>query len=292
MQTNQVDFEDLKVYRPSPRMEVVHWTFRPTIRSLEDVEVFVFRSYHPEGDFEEVGTISYPQTYFVDEAANQYDFWRQTYYKTIAVVDGRTIDAGPVRAGSDRPPMVEEMVREISVTLRFGGHPILAYLKVHDVLRCPDCWDAVLKKVTRSKCPTCFATGWLGGFHPPILTCGLLISEAKADQPDQTLREPAQSTIRISNFPEVRPRDIIREVNSGKLWRVTGVSPVRMHDAVIHQNLNVKRLTASEVEHDLPIPEGLDWVIRPHWADVIRPPVDRIALNDPENPTEDRRIWR
>jgi hypothetical protein len=292
MQTDQVQFEDFKVYRPSPGMLVAYWTFRPTIHSLEEVSVKVFRSDHPESGFEEVGEIAYPQTYFVDQTANQYDFWRQFYYKVTVVVDDRTIEAGPAKVGSDAAPMTEEMVRQISITLRFGGEPVFVYMKIHGEVRCPNCWDPALKKVTRSKCPTCFATGWLGGFRPPVLTCGLLISEAETDHPDQTSRQPAQTTLRISNFPEVRSRDIIREVNSGEIWRIVNVSPVRMHDYVTHQNLTLKRLVASEVEHSLPIPENLDFVITPHWAHVIRPNVDKIALNDPEKPIEDRRIWR
>jgi hypothetical protein len=175
--------------------------------------------------------------------------------------------------------------------MRFGGHPVFVYMRRKGV-RCPDCWDDVLKKVTSSSCQTCFATGYLGGFHTPILTCIHVTSETKTNQPDATKRESAQTSMRLSRFPEVRPRDVLIEANAGKVWRIVSISPVRMHGFLILQNLVVTRQETSDIEHDLPVPEDLSYVIRPHWSKVIRTDGAKLVRNDPDKPIEEVRLWR
>jgi hypothetical protein len=291
MNLKKIEFEEFQVYQATPKARIAWWSFRPTNQDLSDVEVDVFRSFSPEEDFGKVGTVKYPQTYFVDEEVNLKDFWRGAYYSISAVIDGRTIVKEAVGLYSSPPSTAKEIVKEIDLTMKFGGHPVFVYLRRKGV-RCPDCWDIVLKKVTSSSCPTCFATGYLGGFHTPILTCIHVTSETKTNQPDVTKREAAQTRMKMSRFPEVRPRDILREANAGKLWRIVSIQPVRMHGFLIHQGLIVTRLESSEIEHDLPIPENLDYVITPHWADVIRTDGEKLARDDSSNPIEEKRMWR
>lgn len=291
MNLKKIEFEEFKVYQATSKAKIAWWSFRPTNQDLSEVEVDVFRSFSPEENFEKVGSAKYPQTYFVDQEVNLRDFWRGAYYRISAVIDGRTIEKGPVGLYSSSPPVAKEIVREVDLTMRFGGHPMLIYMRRKGV-RCPDCWDSVLKKVTSSSCPTCFATGYLGGFHTPILTCIHVTSEMKTNQPDVTSRESAQTRMKMSRFPEVRPRDVFIEVNAGKVWRIVSIEPVRMHGFLIHQGLVVTRLETSEVEHGLPIPEDLSYVIRPHWAKIIRTDGDKIVRNDPSNPVEEMRLWR
>lgn len=291
MNLRKIEFEEFKVYQATSKVKIAWWSFRPTNRDLSDVGVDVFRSFSPEEDFEKVGSVKYPQTYFVDEEVNLRDFWREAYYRISAVIDGRTIEKEPVGLYSSSPPVAKQIVKEIDLTMRFGGHPMFVYMRRKGV-RCPDCWDTVLKKVTSSSCPTCFATGYLGGFHTPILTCIHVTSETKTNQPDVTQRESAQTRMKMSRFPEVRPRDVFIEANAGKVWRIVSIEPVRMHGFLIHQGLVVTRLETSEIEHSLPVPEDLSYVIRPHSSKVIRTDGDKIAVNDPDNPIREMRLWR
>ncbi len=286
-----IEFEEFKVYQATPKARTVWWSFRPTNRDLTEIEVSIHRSFSPNEDFEKVGTVRYPQTYFVDEEVNLKDFWRGAYYYITAVVDGRTLETQVSGLYSDPPVAAKQIVREVDLALRFGGQPMFVYLKRKGV-RCPDCWDPVLKKVTSSKCRTCFATGYLGGFHSPVLTCVHIVSEVKANQPDVVLREGAQTSARMSRFPEVRPRDVIREANSGKVWRIVRVPPIRMLGFLILQNLVLTRIESSEVEHDLPIPKDFSYVIRPHWSKRVRPNGDKIATDNPENPIKEMKLWR
>jgi len=291
MQITAIEFDELRVYQASPEARVVWWSFRLTNRDLSGIPVDIHRSFSPDQEFEKVGTVLWPQTYFVDSEVNLGDFWRNAYYSLSAMVDGHTIETSREGLYGSPPPMVQEMVKQFDISLQFGGDPVFIYLR-RSRIRCPDCWDAVSKKVTRSKCPTCFATGYLGGFYSPILTCVKISSEMKSNQPDATLREGAQTVFKASRFPEVRPRDVIREVNSGKLWRIVNITPVRMNGYMIHQSLVMTRLETSEIENDLPIPESLEYVIAPHWSDRIRNHEDKVARNDPEKPVTEARLWR
>lgn len=35
------------------------------------------------------------------------------------------------------------------------------------LVRCPQCWDPVQLVATNARCPTCFGTGWTGGYATP-----------------------------------------------------------------------------------------------------------------------------
>jgi hypothetical protein len=65
-----------------------------------------------------------------------------------------------------------------------------------------------------------------------------------------------------------------------------------MHGFLILQNLVVTRQETSDIEHDLPVPEDLSYVIRPHWSKVIRTDGAKLVRNDPDKPIEEVRLWR
>jgi hypothetical protein len=285
------EFDEFEIIQASPQSRVVFWAFKPTNEDLTGVAVDVYRAYASTGEFAKVATVQYPQTYYVDSEINLRDFWRDANYRIESTYQGKTIKKGPQGLDSVLSVPAKEMVRLHSIDLRFSGMPVLVYLRRRGS-RCPDCWDPELQKVTRSECTTCFATGYLGGYYPPILTLGNIIPEDKSNQPDVTIRESTKTSMKMSNYPLIRPRDAIREVNTPNFWRVVSVNCSEVERVITVQELTLVKLETAEIEHKLPIPDGLSFLIKPHWAKVIRKQHTFVTHERTKDPVERVEIWR
>ncbi len=133
------------------------------------------------------------------------------------------------------------------------GVPCLVYVRRRGGIVCTSCFDVVQKKRTSSHCTTCFGTGWIGGFYSPIDTyidigptpADIIISEWGEVQKNET-------DLLMSNYPEVIPGDLIRELRSNRLWRVVAARPTEKRRAPMLQFVRVTEVSAGDVEYQLP----------------------------------------
>jgi hypothetical protein len=283
--------EAFDVLQVSTDAAIVSWKFGPTNDDMSQVVVDVLRSYSPVDNFTVVKTVTHPQTYFRDTEINLRDQWRSAYYKlSVKAGAGTVIETEAVNLRSEASNPAREIIRQVCMDLRFSGSPAMVYLKRKGA-RCPACWDPYLKKNTRSDCLSCFATGYDGGYYTPILTLVNFQPETKTNQPDLTLRQESQTTARMGNFPEVRPSDVIYEMNMGARWRIVNVAPSEMERVLLVQELTLVKLNPGDIEHKLPIPDGLDYVILPHWTRLKKVTTD-IGHDRDLDPVEKVNIWR
>jgi len=284
-----IRFDAVNVYQVSPASRIVHWLLTPTNEDLTDLTVDVYRSYSPNQDFEKVASVAYPTTYFRDAEVNVTSFWREAYYRVTAVFQGKAYDSPVQGLNSAFAAIAKEMIRRTDVLLRFSGVPAMVYLRRHGE-RCPDCWDRVMQKVTTSKCLTCFATSYIGGYYDPILTLINIVPEREDDQPDVSLRQPAKTSFKMGTYPLIRPADIIYEVNQGTRWRVDEVMPSEIERVVTVQDFITTRLVATDIINQLPIPDGLVPAIVPVRSHRIRKKYEFVAKED--GPPERIPLWR
>ncbi len=282
-------FDALNVYQVSPAAKIVHWMFAPTNEDLADLVVEVYRSYSPNADFVKIASVHHPVTYYRDTEVNATNFWREAYYQVKAVLHGSTYESPVQGMNAAFAAIAKEMIRRTDILLRFYGVPAMVYLRRYGK-RCPDCWDNVLQKVTTSKCLTCFATGYEGGYYPPILTLINIVPERKADQPDVVLRQQTQPSFKMGNFPILRPADIIYEVNQGSRWRVGDIMPSEIERVITVQEFVGSRLVASDISHKLPIPKDLVSAIIPVKSHRIRKRYEYLGKEN--EPPERMPLWR
>lgn len=286
-----VKIEELRVYNIAPNRRVVGWVFQPTADDLSGLSVEIYRSFSPEDDFEKIADVVFPQTYYRDTLGSR-DKWRKLYYKIIVAFQGRTIESEVAWNNGYESVLAREMIRRSHIDLRFSGMPVMVYLK-RKGMRCPVCWDPIAKKITRSNCTSCFATGYEGGYYTPILTSVNIIPSDKNDQPDVTQRQATRTSLRMGIFPVVRPRDLLYEVNFDRRWRIVRITPIRHDGVLVHQELTeLASLNPTDVEHQLPIPTGLDYVVKPHWSSNVKKKHDKIAHPEGDPAIERVELWR
>lgn len=284
-----IRFDAINVFQVSPAARIIQWLLSPTNEDLTDLTVDVYRSYSPNQDFEKIATVSYPTTYYRDAEVNVTSFWREAYYRVTAVLQGKAYESPVHGLNTAFAAIAKEMIRRTDVLLRFSGVPAMVYLRRHGE-RCPECWDRVMQKVTTSKCLTCFATGYRGGYYDPILTLINIVPERKMDQPDVSLRQPTQTSFKMGNYPTIRPADVIYEVNQGSRWRVDDIMPSEIERVITVQDFTATRLVATDIVNQLPIPDGLVPAIVPVRSHRIRARHDYVAKED--GPPERIPLWR
>ena len=132
------------------------------------------------------------------------------------------------------------------------GRKMLLLKKRRFGKRC-ECWDMELKKVTKSRCLSCFSTGWAGGYHRPMIVYGQLVEGIKAETiSPYGQAEPRNAQFSISNYPIIHPDDLLVE-EQGVIWRVHTVQPTMKRRTLIRQVANVTAVVPGDIEYEFPI---------------------------------------
>lgn len=138
------------------------------------------------------------------------------------------------------------------------GVPCLVFVRRKNGIYCPACFDPIQKKRTSSSCLTCYNTNYVGGFHNPIDT----YIDVSPDPTDINLADwgevqKNETDLLMSNYPEVVPGDLIKELRSGRLWRVAAARPTEKRRASMLQLVRVMEVSAGDIEYKMPIDQEL-----------------------------------
>jgi hypothetical protein len=134
------------------------------------------------------------------------------------------------------------------------GVPIAILKKLKEGERCSNCFDTVLKRVTKSNCTVCFGTGFTGGYYPPIK--GWIKFE-----PDPTIvqiaewgkRQIHQTDGEFTNYPELSIGDIFVELKKNKYYRISNVRRTEKNRTTMLQIVRVDEINRSDIEYQLQI---------------------------------------
>jgi hypothetical protein len=136
------------------------------------------------------------------------------------------------------------------------GAPSLIYNRRRGGIQC-SCFDPIQKKRTTSSCQICFGTNWVGGFYDPIDAYvdfnpnpkNALITQWGESQENAT-------RVMLANFPIVLPGDVIRELNTNRLWRIgQRVNTTEKRRVTLLQFPEVQEIKPGDIEYKLPIDE-------------------------------------
>lgn len=97
------------------------------------------------------------------------------------------------------------------------------------VVRCPYCWDDVLKQSTNTRCPHCFGTTIYGGYRPTEIIWGSMSmngSRAEDALNEKGVRDEQTMTLKVSCEPIFHGGDVFAEIRSMDGERVTELGRV------------------------------------------------------------------
>jgi len=259
-------FKSLSVYVLSiehfPRIRVI-WDLEKTSQDLRYLKFFVDRGESADSLQQISGAIAHDALReYVDETPILSDNTKTYYYRVRAV---EFLGETPVQTFYSEPSTWEGnldlvglyVVEEHLFALRYVyGVPAFIYKKIRDGAYCPNCFDPILKRVTKSNCKVCFGTGMLGGYYPAIPVWMSFEPDPKITQVAEFgLRDVSQTDVQFVNYPLLSPDDVILEVKQGKFWKVSSVRYPQKNRTTMLQFLRLNQIDRSDVEYSINIPD-------------------------------------
>lgn len=119
--------------------------------------------------------------------------------------------------------------------------------------RCSRCWDTTLFRVSDSKCPICYGTGWTGGYFKPIPIKGML-NPAPSYVQIQMFGEwkPSDTLLTTLNFPLLTERDIIID-DMGRRWLVYQKRTIEKLGYVLEQSAQLALIASDDIIYSFPL---------------------------------------
>jgi hypothetical protein len=243
---------------------LVRWKLAPTTQAVARLKYFVDRGESPTALKPISTALPYNGLFeFVDLTAGLIDVYRLYYYRIRAVeYDGgnpvQTFESDVVTWDGEQDLVGLYIVQEHDFAFRYVmGVPTLIFKRKRDGMYCPECFDTVLRRVTKSNCKTCFGTGKEGGFYAPIESW-LNVMEGPQKNPAMGERGDAQNPktmIQLTNYPIVDEGDIIVEMQQDRYWKIQSLSASEKHRYPVLQLCNVSEVGRNDVEQFIHVDE-------------------------------------
>lgn len=263
---SQREFErvNVNVYRVGPpSLIVVDWEWKRTVIPASRYTIDVYRGESPE-ELERIAKNLPAEQYskFEDLTAYIKDKHRVYYYQVKALdkKTGKVIESPVSTWEGDLDFIGLYVVEEHDFLFReVMGMPMLVYKKITaGKSRCPDCWDEISKRITKSNCTSCHGTGWVGdgvgGFYNPTYTYADFSPDPEAIQVAQFGKlQPTQTDVFMTNYPRMSVGDVVVELMTNKRWKVANVRDTEKNRSKMLQIIRLDAIEKGDVEYKIPV---------------------------------------
>jgi hypothetical protein len=246
-----VRFTGLQVSGFSRRYHDIDWEIAPTHDDMQEWEFFVERSESEAGPWLTIAGPIIDRYYVRDNTTPQISINRTLFYRVRAENRSRGLNAvSPVADREGSPDLIAVEIASLEHLLftEFTGTRSWLFTRRTFGQRCPQCWDDVLSKVTDDSCPTCFRTGFSGGYHYPIEFYAQFDRSPSVE--NLTTFDHHQlntQTFRCTASPKITPSSLIID-HKNQRFRVIAVSCTSRLGVGVHQEVQVAQLQPGSIE--------------------------------------------
>lgn len=184
---------------------------------------------------------------------------RAVYYR-VTVTDVNDNEAETVRVvGPDNLSrkillLRRKAQRDLSIGFKFNSRDLAILKRRHWGLRCRDCFDILTKRVTKSKCDSCFGTGFENGYFNPVRVRGRIgVQNVQTAITPQGKSDINQKRLTMLDYPEVEADDIVVDVLANDRYIIKHRHATEMQTVAVHQQLTVSELGRDSIEYQIPI---------------------------------------
>ena len=147
-----------------------------------------------------------------------------------------------------------KMQRDFSVALKFSGMDIAVLKRRHWGIRCRACFDLLTKKVTKSKCNSCYGTGFEGGYFNPVRIKGRVgVDNIQTQITEKDKADINKKRLTVLDVPDIEVDDVIIDVQNNKRYIVQTVHSTELQTLAVHQQLTISELATDSVEYRIPV---------------------------------------
>jgi len=229
----------------------VDWEIAPTNDDLQEWQFFVERSEAEAGPFQVVAGPLVDRYYVRDNSTPQISLNRLLFYRVRAVNQHRGVEVlSEVADREGREDLIAAEIGSLETMLfeEFVGTLTWLFVRRTFGQRCPQCWDSVLGKKTSDSCPTCFGTGFSGGYHYPVQFFAQIDKAPRVTQATtQHTHQQMTCGFRCPGSPRVSPDDLIVDAKNRR-YRVMTLAPTSRLGVDVHQEGQLIELQPGSVE--------------------------------------------
>lgn len=240
----------------------VFWEIEPSYEDAANYEFELQRSEAQFGPFDPVVSGVVDSYHVRDHTVRgRHDLYWSLFYR-IQVKDRRSAetrtfpeDGSGVRLDAAPDLMALEMARQENLKLReFKGRQVWIYPRRRSGQRCSVCFDHVQQRRVRSNCPTCYNTGFVGGFHTPVIAYMQIVSPTERTLPTQHGKVAVEATqFLLGNYPLLHSGDMVIEGENIR-WKVgDDLVVVRKGRSPIRQQGILSRVLPDDVWQRVPV---------------------------------------
>lgn len=241
----------------------VYWRIADTYDQVHMSRFQVLRSEAPEGPYLPVSP-EFTDTYHFQDTSVDLRSPHTIWYYRIRATDGLTdaVQDFPAAGGASltaRPSLrALEAARMHRLAFEYeesGGRSVWIFPRRTFGQRCA-CTNAVTQVREDDRCPTCFGTGYVGGYWRPIRVAADVGSDVRnlVAFPERKL-QAGQNWLKIADYPRLLPGWVVVELENVR-WRISGDPPIKRVDILrypVFQLAPLESIGRGDVEYDLPV---------------------------------------
>lgn len=197
----------------------------------------------------------------VSNDVNDLSLSRGIYYRVVATPPSGTANQAttvsiiePMLTGRQRL-LKRKFLRDLAIGLkRLNGVPIALVKRMHWGPRCTRCYDKYTKDVVRANCTLCMGTGFIPGFHTPVVTLARRSPTAvETAMSPEGKQDSNVLSLWMLDAPRAEENDVLVFLADGRRFEVKKVLPTELKTVTVHQKLIVSELAKSSVEYRLTV---------------------------------------
>lgn len=249
------------------------WEIEPTTEDPLDFTFQIYRSESEAGPFEPITDLFSDKYYFIDNVLPADKLWRTFFYFIEVKKKGTSKEdwSEIAHVGTPRNRYAKEISRvERSAFAEAAGTRVYV-LPMKTFGQWCSCFDRVSQQRSTDHCLECYNTNFVGGYHDAVETYAQIRQFTKTETTDQpAVTEKAAVNIVLTNYPIVKPGDILFEPDSNRRWKLAFIDTTRLGGSLVHQNVSASLIDRDEVAYSVKI-EDFD-VFRPNYPDMLMHP--------------------
>ena len=194
-----------------------------------------------------------------------YDFNRQFYIKfdLYQISSGTKVDSKTTHCYGQADGIANVVAFNEGLLYRsWTGYQTKIWRIKAEGARCPECWNEFTQSSNKSYCGTCDGSGFVSGHFNPITTQVAFEYGNKSQQTTQvSIETKQQMQARLSNYPMVRPGDLIMNCDTAQRFIVEKIQLTQLPNIrrkkeqlsggtfIVSQILVLQELTATDPEY-------------------------------------------
>lgn len=257
-----IGLTNIVVKRYDPTFIEVDWRVDTTTESISNYRLNIFQSSSPSNiissDYIMIASginlmsVDYYHDYSISGLTSKFDTF--SYVLQISGLTGQTRYYPAVLVTVTQDNIAREIIRRRSIVFNTKSASDFLFFKrkTHGQF-CPDSYDPVLGRTTKSKCTSCFDTGFIGGYFSPVQLRGQLNEGPTRTQLTVFGSFQDQDAIFYTKgFPQITQKDILVD-RLGRHWNIVTVRSFNKALYTIGQQCQVRQIEKEDITSSLPV---------------------------------------